>query len=339
MRIHFLLLAAAATVMGCAQAAPIGLTRVLRPGRDMLLVYHCEMQMAGVSGMEERLVAWPTEGGERRSTVTKRQDTPYTSTEWAELELPLRVGTLSDSSRLCVRMTVRRFRGGNSYAEQGKEKREESVDSKWLHSAASACETHSEVRDAEFIAIVDVRGRLVSSDVVGKYWSERKQELAESVKQGGSQEQADMALRWQTAGIFSALEDAMAYLPPEGARRGDSWKVRRKHVLPYHAYGFYMLTNGCSHSEETSTCRVKSLRFRGPDWIAVIAIAGERIPHDPAPSMPRRVQRLELAGELTVNLSTGAIEKLQLESIPKWVRSNQEPFEVRLAHRVTLKPM
>ena len=236
-------------------------------------------------------------------------------------------------------MTVQRLRTGHFYTKKGQKKHEESSGFEAGDSSKSASELENHLRDAEFIAVIDPQGRLASTDVTGKYWAGRKKELAEAVKRGAPQAQADMRLRWETPGIFAAMEDAMAYLPPEGVRVGQSWTVRREYALPYNTYGIYMLTGGCSHAKEKSTCTVQSVKPRGPHSIATIAIRGKRFPHDPESGMSQRVKHFKLKGELEVNLNTGAIEKLRIESVPTWVRPKEEVFEVKLTEVITLKPI
>jgi len=342
MRMHCLLFTATLAVVGvgCAKPVPVGRVPVLSPGREMRLAFRCEMQMAGAAVMETRIVSSNKADMESSSTLIRREETPYTSVEWGEMELPVSVVAMPFSGSLRVTMTVQRFRSGNTSAEKGQKKHEESPGFEAGDTSEPASQLESRLRDAKFIAVIDPQGRLASSDVTGEYWAGRKKELADAVKQGASQAQADMALRWDTPGVFAAMEDAMAYLPPKGVQAGQSWTVRREYVLPYNAYGFYMLTNGCSYySKEEATCTVQSVKARGPHSIATIAIRGKRLPHDPEPGMPQRVEHFELKGELEANLNTGAIEKLRIESVPTWVRPKEETLEVKFVEVITLKPI
>ena len=324
--------------VGCAEPAPVGRASVWAPGRASRLAYRCEMHMRGAMVMEERIESVGKSPTESSTTVTKREETPYTSVEWADMELLLRVIAVPNLVSRRVTMTVRRFRSGSTCAEKGGKTYEESGGWKPGDRSKPGDELEHYLRDAKFIAVIGPKGRLVGSDITGKYWARRKKELADAVKKGASQAQADMALRWQTPGVFAAMDDAMAYLPPEPAQAGLSWPVRREHVLPYHAYGFYMLTNGCSHSKEEARCTVQSVKCRGLDSIATIAIRGKRFPRKPEPSMPQRVKYFDLKGELEANLSTGAIEKLRIESVPAWVRPKEENFELKFVEVITLKP-
>ncbi|MBI5724385.1 MAG: hypothetical protein HZA50_10540 [Planctomycetes bacterium] len=54
--------------------------------------------------------------------------------------------------------------------------------------------------------------------------------------------------------------------------------------------------------------------------------------------MSARVKCLELKGELEVNLNTGSVEKLRLESELIWAQPNEEPFKCKFVVVVTLKP-
>ena len=344
MRMHCLLLTAtlAVAAVGCTEPMPIDRISILAPGRAMRLTVHSEMQMSGVSGMEESSTTISSSGAGPRTTVTKREETPYTSVMWLDMELPLSVTAIPGSDSLRVTMRVHRFREGGSHTEKGEKKREEYGSFEAGDPIKPESESESSLRDTEFVAVIDPQGRLASADVTGKYWADIKKELAERVGRGNvSQAGADIALRVQTGGVFSALEDALAYLPPEGLQTGQSWKMRREHVLPYHAYAFYMFTRGGSHSNEEGTCTVRSVKARGLHSVATIAISGKRFPHYPERGMPRRVKHFDLKGELEINLTTGVIEKLRLESVPVLTWAYQilgRDYEIKLVYVITLKP-
>ncbi len=332
---------AAAIIMmavGCSEPAPVDHMSILSSDREMRLEYRFEMQSSGVGVAEERFESVGKEGVESGTSVVKHEETQYTSTEWTDVELPIRVSTMPDSDSLRVTMTIRRFRAGYTYAADGQKKHEESSG----FEAGDAIDPTSELnhlRDAEFIAEVDPRGQMVSSDITGEYWTKHKKELNDSVGDDVPKSQIDMTLRLRTPGVFAALEDAMAYLPPEEARAGRSWAVQRKYVLPYHAYGFYMCTNGCSYSEEKSTCTIQSVKKDGGHSIATVVIRGRRFPHDPERSLRQRVKYFELNGELKVDLDTGAVEKLRIESMPIWVHSEDKSLKIKFIEVIMLKPV
>ena len=346
MRMYCLLFATALVAMtvGCADSVAVGRASVLSPGRELRLTFReelHEMRTGGALVMEEWDTFVTKDGTVSSTRFTRREGgLPSTSVAWTEMELPLSVVAVPGSDSLRATMKVQRYRSGGSYVEDGQKEHEESVSFEAGEPSQPESDSGEDLRDVEFIAVIDAQGRLVSSDVTGKYLAERKKELAEGVKQGGSQAQADMALRWETPGVFAALEDAMAYSPRGEVKTGQSWTVRRKCVLPYQAYAFYMLTNGCAYSQEKARCTVQSVKARGPHSIATIAIRGRRVPRDPAPSMPRKVKHFELKGELEANLTTGAIERLRLESTPTWVRPKEEAaFNIKFVEVITLKPI
>lgn len=344
MRMHcsFFIATLAVAAVGCAKPIPIDRMSVLAPGRAMRLALHYEIQTEGVGGVEESSFSISKTG--EHTTVTKREETPYASVDWAYMELPLSVTAMLASNSLRVTMTVQRGRSGHSSAPKGQKKREKSYSFEAGAPGQSAfgLESHLRVGDTEFVAVIDPQGRLASTDVTGKYWTVRKKELANAVRQGAPQEQADLALRWETIGVFPALEDAMAYLPPKDVQAGQSWKVRRERVLPYYAYGFYMLTHGGVYSKEKATCTVQSVNARGRHSVATITIRGKRFPDGPASGIPQRVKHFDLKGQLEVNLNTGAIEKLRLESVPIWVPSKEEDlgsrFKAKFVQVIKLKP-
>lgn len=320
MRTHCLFVAVALLAVGCAENTPIDRIHILVPGREMRLACHYEVQMDGASTSMEM-------AGDR---VVKREETPYASTESADMDLPLSVAAIAGSQNLRVTMTVQRFRNGNSSFPKGGERHEGFSEFEAGPSTGPASEMDSLFRDAEFIAVVDPVGRLISSDATGSYW--------DKLKHGASKAQADMAIKWEIPGMFAALDDATAYLPPKEVQPGQKWKVVRQHVYPMEGLGFVMLTNGCSRLTEESTCTLKATNVRGQNRIAIIGIRGQRIPLDRDPRMPERVKRFELTGELEVNLSTGAVEKLHLGYAPTWARPQNEDFTMKFVETISLTP-
>ena len=220
MRMHCLLLSVvlALAATGCTEPMPIDRISVLAPGRDMRLAFRSEMQMDGVG-------------------------TPGSSLVWMDLELPMTVIATPELGSLRVTMTIRRLRAGSSCTVGGETKLEESDGFEVGDESQPKGESVKLLRDAKFFGVVDPKERLVSAEATGKYWTELKKGLAESIKkQNASQAQVDMTLRAYTLGVFSALEDAMAYFPPEGQRTGQLWKVRRERVFAYRSFEFGMVT-------------------------------------------------------------------------------------------------
>ena len=321
MKMHCLLSSVllAVAAMGCTEPVPVDGVTVLAPGDRMRLAFRAEMQMDDVWVMDR---------------------TSGASLMWMDVESPMVVIARPGSDSLRVTMRVHRVRGGSRYTVRGETKHEESAGFEAGGAAQPESESWRILHDAKFVAVVDSQGRFVSTDFVGKYWTDLEKELARDVeKQGVSQAQVDMALRGQTPGVFSALEDAMAYLPPKGLQTGQSWPVRRQRVFPYRAFEFGMMTHGCAYSKEETTCSARSVKVRGLHSIATIAIRGKRFPRHQGWDMPARVKHFDLKGELEVNLNTGAVEKLRLESTPTWARPQEDGgFKIKLVQVITLKP-
>lgn len=345
MRMRYLLLAAClSAIVGCTEPGPIDRVQVLSPGRAMRLAYRFEMRYSTTTVEEERRATW-LEKALQPNVVTVGTETRWDSSEWGEADLAMGVGAMPGSDNVRATMTVQRFRLGNTYGKQGGEKKEESHEFRQTPasrptnvpaSAESVVDDH--LREAQFIAIIDPNGRAVSADVEGEYWKQVKHQLAEDAKRGNSWADADLGLRVQTMGIFPSLEDATAYIPPQGARPGQSWQVRREHVLPYHHFGFGMATM-CGYSREDSTCTLKSIRTGIRGTIAAVAIRGKRFPTSPDPNSPMKGKYFDLAGELEVNLTTGAVEKLRLESTPAWAKpKGYESMYLRFVEAISLKP-
>ena len=340
MRMHclFLIATLAVAAVGCTKPMPVDGITVLSPGRKMRLTVRAETQAVGSSGMTLMM----SSDKDGRTTVTERAHPPSTSATWSEIDLPLSVTAMPNSDSLRVTMTVHRYRQGSSHIKQGETKHYEYARFEAGDGSKPKSESERALRDAEIVAVIGTQGRLVSAGVTGKYMFELKKALAGGVKkQDASVEQADAGLVLSTIGVFAAMEDAMAYLPPKGkgVRPGQSWKVRREYVLSYQPYDFAMLTHSGSYSKEEATCRVRSVKARGLHSVATIAISGKRPIAYPESSKTRRVKHFDLKGELEVNLNTGAIEKLRLESTPTWVRPKAEGgMEAKVVEVITLKP-
>lgn len=324
-------------ISGCSQSKPADRVTVLSPEKNMVLSYRFEMRTDGVSGMETCLSTLNTKDGSIADETIERKETPYKSTEWAEIELGLIVKKIPLSNSLSLRINMQKYRSGSTYKTEEKKEQSESTDVIGDEKGKKSSEAEKNSRDTTFVARVNPQGRITSTDIEGKYWNQRKKELAEGVKKGASKEQADLAMRFETPGVFTALEDALAYLPPSDTSK-KSWKVHRKRVLPYHAYGFYMFTNGCAYCEEDSTCTVKSVTKRGKESIVTIFIRGKRIPNTPEPGMPKRVKSLDVKGELELNVTAGVIEKLHIENSANWIHPKKELWKLRNVTTITLQP-
>ena len=338
MRMHclFLIVMLAVAAAGCTEPVPIDRVSVFSPGRKMNLTVRAETQSVGSSGMTLMM----SSDKDGRETVTKQAHPPSTSTTWSEMDLPLSVTAIPNSDSIRVTMTVHRYRQGSSHIRQGETKHHEYARFEAGDGSKPKSESGRLLRDAELVAVIGTQGRLVSAGVTGEYMFEFKKAPAGGVKQmGASGDQADMGLVLSTCDVFAAIEDAMAYLPPKGVRPGQSWKVRREYVMSYQPYDFAMLTHSGSYVKEEATCTVRSVKARGRHSVATIAISGKRPMGYPESIKTRRVKHFDLKGELEVNLNTGAIEKLRLESTPTWVSPEAEGgMEVKFVQVITLKP-
>ncbi len=345
MKTHCLLFAVCLAVVGCNEPGPIGRAEVLLPGRAMRLAYRCEMRMSRASGSveEERHAIWPDTATQPYIVIKiLRSETRSKSVEWSDGELSLRVAAMPGSDNVRATMAVQRLQMGATCLEQGEEKKEQWVEFKQGPTTAPASpveEVLEPLRDAEFIAVVDQAGRVVSVDATGKYWQDLKKEFAKDIEEGSLQIPDDLAIQLYAPGVISSLADAMAYLPPMGFEPGESWQVLRENVVPHQTFGFVMLMQGVSIWREKSICTLKAVRTGIRGKIAVIAVRGKRILKLPKRDEPDGVKFLELTGELRVNLTTGAVEKLRLESIPMWFAPEEDESQhVKLVYVVTLKP-
>lgn len=345
MKMHHLLFAACLMAVGCNEPGPISGVRVLSPGRAMRLAYRCEMRTSRASGSveEERHAVWPDTATQPHIVIKiQRIETPSKSVEWSDGELFLRVAAMPGSDNVRATMTVQRLQMGYTHHEQGEDREEEVVKFKQGPTTAPASspeEGLEPLRDAEFIAVVDQAGRIVSVDATGKHWQDLKKESAKAVEKGSSQIPVDLAIQLYAPGVISSLADAMAYLPPMGFKPGESWQVLRENVVPHQTFASAMLMGGSVILREESICTLKAVRTGIRGKTAVVAVRGKRILKLPKRDEPERVKHLELTGELKVNLTTGAVEKLRLESIPMWFGPEEdESQQVKLVYVVSLKP-
>jgi hypothetical protein len=343
---HYLLLAAClAAIVGCTEPGPVNRVQVLSPGRPMRIACHFEMRKDGASVEKERHSVWP-DTATQPHIVIKRIETPWNETERGDVEVSIRVASMPGADNMQATMTVQQLRIGIAREKQGEKKVEHAFEFKQGPTTAPAASQKDEsdimlnmFHEAEFIAVVDPNGRIVSADARGEYWTGMKKEFAKYVEKGSSQVRYDWARQLQLVpGVFSSLADAMAYLPPQGVEPGQSWQVLRERVAPYSlSWGFCMLMFGGSMREE-STCTLKAVQIGLRGKIAVVEVRGKRFLQIPRETILDHVKSIELTGELEVNLTTGAVEKLRLESTPILTSPPDEPETIKFVEAMSLKP-
>ena len=318
--------------LGCVPEAESNV-QIYQAGRKLLLTYRVDMRNDGVIGDSSTTL------GDK--TVEEVYRGSYS--EWGEMELPVSVKASDEPDRLALSLTYRRQRMGNWYKDDKGRKHEETFDSnrpppKDERAIREHRERTEEMKSLSFLAHVNRAGKIVEFDASGEGFESAKKDLAASEATPAMKQWVAMA--YHSGGVCSALNDAAAYLPPADARKGQKWHVRREYVIPYHAYGFYMLTNGCVYSTEESQCQVKSLRGTLAGRVMTIAITGRRVPQNPEKGTPIRVKHFELSGQLRVNLDTGEIIELQLKSITRPVSSKDQIIAgVKLIQSVKLGPL
>jgi len=346
MRMHYLLLTAClAAIVGCTEPGPINRVAVLQPGRAMRIACHFEMRRDGASVEKERHAVWP-ETATQPHIVIKRIETPWHEFEWGDVDVSIRVASMPGVDNMQATMTVPRLRIGIAREKQGEKKVENSFEFKQGPTTAPAASQKDELDvmrnmlgDAEFIAVVDPNGRIVSADARNEYWKGVKKGFAEAAEKGATQIPLDWSIQLATLGVFSSLADAMAYLPPRGVKPGQSWEVRREHVAPYcPSWVFCMLMVGGGILREESTCTLKAVQIGIRGKIAVVEVRGKRFLQLPRESTLDRVKFIELTGKLELNLSAGAVEKLRLESTPTWAQPLDEPETLKFVEVLSLKP-
>lgn len=345
MKRHMPLVGLLGLVWGCEQPiTPDG--KLYRPGQKLLLVLRTEMEMTctGLTDGDEIIVE--TRGPDSRivkrmaAREAERQETSVRSIEWGQMELALEVEQADVAGRVAISLRYRRQRGGASFRSATGHSGAESIDTAKPPTGDEGARKEWEDRVAamkavSFSAVAKEPGQVVAFDARGKPYDSLKRELA---GENASTEQRDLSLRFHSMGVFSALADAAAYLPPRGVRPGQAWLVRRERVFPYHAYAFSMVTHGCVFSRERSRCLAESVKqtlFAGR--VATIRITGLRVPQHPEGGMPRRVSHMTVTGTLRFNLDRAEVIDLRLESTPYFLKAeDRRAFAVKFVDSVQL---
>jgi hypothetical protein len=342
---RYLLLAACMSAVGCTEPGPVNRVQLLSPGRAMRIACHFEMRRDGASVEKERHAVWP-ETATQPHIVIKRIETPWHEFEWGDVDVSIRVASMPGADNMQATMTVPRLRIGIAREVQGEKKTEHRLE--FIQGPTTAPAAAQEgvldimqnmLRDAEFIAVVDPNGRIVSADASGEYWKGMKKTFAEAIEKGAAQMPFDWAIQLYTPGVFSSLANAMAYLPPRGVEPGQSWQVLRDRVAPYcPSWVFCMLMVGGGSLREESTCTLKAVQIGIRGKIALVEVRGKRFLQLPRESALDNVKSIELTGKLELNLSSGAVEKLRLESTPTWTQPPDEPETIKFVEAISLKP-
>ncbi|MCD4823468.1 MAG: hypothetical protein K8S55_02590 [Phycisphaerae bacterium] len=335
---------------GCAQTVPsTPVPQLYHPGQDFLLVFHTQLLDKSIKKHPDFVAYIPIAENKSADSSTieerevERKDANSHFRVWLERELPLQVVASDKPGCVAVSMKYRRHRGSGAWWDEDGRTREESFDTakkppadddkQWEHE-----EYLEAMRTVSFSALVNAAGKIVEFDAKGGNFYSLKKDNAEDNKM--SEEQKQLSLRLQTGGVFNAMADTMAYLPPIGIQQGQQWHVRREKVLPYRTYEFYMLTDGCVFSTEQSTCLVKSIKQTPAGRVATIEITGRRVPYFPEFGMSNRVKRLDISGRLLFNLDTVNIIDLRIESIPRFLSAeDRREFKIKFVDSVKLCPL
>ena len=123
------------------------------------------------------------------------------------------------------------------------------------------------------------------------------------------------------------LCDLLAYAPPVGADEGDTWMVTRPRVVLLSQRAITFLTGGATALAEQSTCTLEEIQVDGDQRIGVISISSFReliyepqlcAPNlrdiRPAEGADRTNSTITSGGELKIDMDTGRIIQLQLNT-------------------------
>lgn len=317
-------------LLGACQPSTSPSGRLYAPGRRLVLTVWDEMWDRGI-GVSTHSISSTTPDGKTVEEVIERVETKRSSVRYGtELELPMDVAASWRLGCVDVSMKVARLASSDAYKDDKGVIREVATGTPSGDEATSKesqDEMQRNLRDVSLHATVDAMGEVVAFDVRG----------------GSLALGQDNSLWSRDGGIshyqcFGALSDAAAYLPPADVELSQAWHIVRKKVFPYHAYGFYMLTNGCGYSREQSTCEAVSVEPTSDGRIVTVRITGRRVPMHPEPGQPRRVDYMETGGELKFNLDTREVISLHVEDkLHMLTKEDRKYISATFATNITLK--
>lgn len=345
MRRRYATLGLLAFVAGCS--APMWPAK-LHPyelGQVLILRYRTEMHMLTPG---DNMLRLPPLMDVRTGKLTPDRrglswDSESAWVEWGEGELRFRAHPGHAPNQVRLAGNLLRLRTGNSYRGVGEDTKHEVWDSALPEEPNTRDQSREELRalmrPATISVLVRNDGVVLHWDANGGHYDELKEQMRNAPKRVTAQNR-ELAIAVRSIGAVPAMLDAVAYLPPPNVALGQSWPVRREDVFPYHGYGFYMLTNGCYWSSEQSTCTARYVERTRSGRVLTVAIAGKRFPKlGLEPGQSERVDYLELDGALRLNLDTGAIEELRLESRAHFLSAkDRDMFRPLFVETIGLQP-
>jgi hypothetical protein len=325
---------------GCgAQPLPASRPAFLAPGKEWTLTVRSTMLYTTVGTRTEKQVSVSPDGTITEKEVETDVHPPKTSEHWLEESCHLRSASRIKDGDIHLTGTVLKHNVDPGYIG--------SNGSSVIYDASapdtSQCDTAA-FEGVLFPARVDEAGQLSNLDPpTSDIWKQGASTFGLSKPIFGRRVlygQSGIVL----SHMWTALEDIVAYWPPDSPQVGQRWGGDRELIFPYHLYGFYMFSGGCGAMKETSTCKLVSIHSRAGQQIATIRIAGRRTPFylmgQSRPSEDSdRPSTFTLTGTMIVNLTTPAVESLKLKSVAHY-RSAEErrlPPE-QYNESITLKP-
>jgi hypothetical protein len=306
-RILACLWACAAAIAGCAgPGMPAQRMEVYRPGDSLLLRWRAEMH-------------YSHDGAD--------------NLEWAEFEMPVEAGTSADGNGVLLSIRGRRMQGGyeckGPHGSESKAYDTSRPASDYEKNPVEYEDLRKSLRSIQGRAILAPGNRLQMLDANG-----RPINTLMSPEEAGEELQRYVS---ETGMLYTypALCQSVAYLPPPDARPGQEWTVERDDTAPGHQFGFGMLTQAAGLCFEKSICRFRRLERTREGVFAIITIQGTRWPRY-SPGQTKRVPSMSVEGELRLNLTTGRIRSLRIESSPSFADPNDaRSFRVKFVDAVS----
>jgi hypothetical protein len=261
--------------VGCASQRVERQTPIFRPGQKLLLAVRTEAQAGG--------------------TVSLRS---------YSMEMPIDVKAGESAGETILAVSISRLTVGMNFL--GKTTTEDSD----LTPGPGA-----DARELEFFARAQAAKRMrftATLDAGGELTSFRSGQTDLNDLRSVATTEPELGMR--AMACRSAIQDALSYLPPTSAASWQSWKVHRREVVPLHSYATFLLTGSTALTEE-ATCRLDLVTVSPAGRVAAVSFSGRReaAVESDAASRPSS-NYLLFRGDLLVNLDTGVIDRLRIDS-------------------------
>ncbi|MHC4561338.1 MAG: hypothetical protein ACYS8X_01040 [Planctomycetota bacterium] len=175
------------------------------------------------------------------------------------------------------------------------------------------------VQELTFKGVLDASGRLVT-------FQADKEPLDRLMNTKNFAElEPENTQKWRTFYVRfyqTAIENALAYMPPLSPRVGQTWRIDRDALIDFSGRGHWLAMHAPAYREK-ATCVVKTVAESDGQRVANVAIKADRAAASPEALatlpplvVPKNARGFAVAtqGELSVNIDTGRIISLTTET-------------------------